>query len=146
MAVYGICVILSAIFSPYGEDVLLGFELSSMGLAAQFLFIAVYFITSRLFDTDELKTLLYVALAASAIVFAIGILQRFGLDVFDLYHGLKNKLFISTIGQHTFFSSYLVLFFMLGVYALWSAERGSALYKAAAVHLFHDHLYVDPAV
>ena len=135
VALYAIFVIVSAIVSHHRDYVLWGMELSNMGLAAQFMFIYIYFITSRLFDMDELKVLVYATLIASSVVFVIGILQRFGFDIFDLYHGLENKLFISTIGQHTYFSAYLILFFMLGVYALWLSDRGSPMYKAAVAHL-----------
>ncbi len=135
VALYAIFAIVSAIVSHHRDYVLWGMELSNMGLAAQFMFIYIYFITSRLFDMDELKVLVYATLIASSVVFVIGILQRFGFDIFDLYHGLENKLFISTIGQHTYFSAYLILFFMLGVYALWLSDRGSPMYKAAVAHL-----------
>ncbi len=135
VSLYALFVILSAILTPYRNELLWGIELSGMGLAAQFLFIFLYFITSRLFDPDELKVLVYASLAASSVVSVIGILQRFGYDIFDLYHGLENKLFISTIGQHTFFSSYLILFYMLGVFAMWISDPGSAMYKAAAAQL-----------
>ena len=84
VALYALFVIVSAVLSPYGVDLIRGVELSNMGLASQFLLIFLYFITSRLFDMDELRVLVYASLAASAVVFVIGILQRFGLDIFDL--------------------------------------------------------------
>ncbi len=135
VALYGLSVIISAIVSPYKHDMLWGLDQSHMGLASQFLFILIYFMVSRLFDPAELKGIIYASLISSAGVFIIGILQRFGLDVLDLYHGIDNRLFISTIGQHTFFSSYMIPFFMLGVFSFWITERGSALHRAAAVYL-----------
>ncbi|MBR5376272.1 MAG: O-antigen ligase family protein [Lachnospiraceae bacterium] len=135
VTLYGIFAVISAILTPYRNDLIWGVELSNMGLASQFLFIFIYFITSRLFDLEELKVLVYASLLASSAVFAIGILQRFGYDIFDLYHGLENKLFISTIGQHTFFSAYLILFFMLGAFLVWICEPGSMMRRAAIVHL-----------
>ena len=135
VALYAVFVILSAIVSPYRENLLWGLNQSSMGLAAQFMFISIYFITSRIFDLDKLKVLVYASLAASAAVSAIGILQRFGFDIFDLYHGLGSRLYLSTIGHYTYFSSYLILFYMLGVYAMWNSGQGSAMYNTAAVWL-----------
>ena len=126
---------ISAIASPYREYTFWGVKPSYMGLAAQLLFASIYFISSRLFDTGELRLLVYASFAASAIVFVIGILQRFGYDIFDLYHGLENKLFISTIGQHTYFSAYLILFYILGVFAVWISDRGTAMHRAAILHL-----------
>ena len=135
IALYALFVILSAVVSPYRENLLWGLNQSSMGLAAQFMFISIYFITSRIFDLDKLKVLVYASLAASAAVSAIGILQRFGFDIFDLYHGLGSRLYLSTIGHYTCFSSYLILFYMLGVYAMWNSGQGSAMYNTAAVWL-----------
>ena len=135
VALYALFVIVSAVLSPYGVDLIRGVELSNMGLASQFLLIFLYFITSRLFDMDELRVLVYASLAASAVVFVIGILQRFGLDIFDLYQGLENRLFISTIGQHTFFSAYMIVFFMLGVSAFWGSASGSAMRRVSGVYL-----------
>ena len=135
VALYAVFVIISAVISPYGVDLIRGVELSNMGLASQFLFIFLYYITSRLFDIYELRSLVYASLAASAVVFVIGILQRFGLDIFDLYRGLENRLFISTIGQHTFFSAYMIVFFMLGVSAFWVSVPGSAMRRVSGVYL-----------
>ncbi len=134
-ALYALFAVISAAASPYRGNLLWGLELSEMGLVAQLLFVYIYFITSRLFDLDELKVLVYVSLVSSAVVSVIGILQRFGFDPFDLYHGLENKLFISTIGQHTYFSAYLILFLVLGMFEAWISEPGSMMYKAAILHL-----------
>ncbi len=135
VALYGLFVIISTITTPYRENLIWGATMSFMGLASQFLFIYIYFITSRLFDLDELKGVLYMSLLSSALVFIIGILQRFGLDIFNLYDGLENKLFISTIGQHTFFSAYLILFYVLGAYMVWITDPGSLMHKVAILHL-----------
>jgi len=132
---YAFFAILSAILTPYRDDLIRGKELSYMGLAAQMLFVLTYFITSRLFDLYELKILVAVSLASSAVVFIIGILQRFGFDILDLYQGLENRLFISTIGQHTFFSAYLIIFYMVSLFLVWISDPASAGHKAAAVHL-----------
>ncbi len=135
MVAYGLFVITATILTPYRNELFWGYPMWYMGYATQFMFIITYFITSRFFDMEDLKGLVYASLLASAAVFAIGILQRFGYDIFGLYNGLENKLFISTIGQHTYFSSYMILFYMLGAFAYWISEAGSAMHRAAAVHL-----------
>lgn len=135
VSLYALFVIISAIVAPYKEGLLWGAVTWYMGLASQFLFIFLYFITSRFFDLDELKGLIYMSFAASAVIFAIGVLQRFGLDVFNLYAGLENKLYISTIGQHTHFSSYMILFYILGVVTVWISEPKSMMRKIAIAHL-----------
>ncbi len=132
---YALSVVVSTATTPYREGLIWGAPMSYMGLVSQFLFILIYFITSRLFDMVELKGIVYASLLSSALIFAIGILQRFGLDIFNLYDGLKNRLFISTIGQHTFFSAYMIIFFTLSVYLLWMCEPASAMHRAATVHL-----------
>ena len=134
-AIYILFVIISTIVTPYKADLLWGAVTWYMGFASQFLFIFLYFITSRFFDIDELKGLIYMSFAASAVIFAIGILQRFGLDIFNLYAGLENKLYISTIGQHTHFSSYMILFYVLGVITVWISEPKSVMRKIAIAHL-----------
>ena len=133
VALYAFFAIISAITTPYRSELIWGSFRWFMGLASQFLFVFIYFISSRFFNTEDLRELIYASFAASTIVFVIGILQRFGLDIFDLYHGHQNKLFISTIGQHTYFSSFMILFYVLGIYVFWISDPGSVLHKAAAV-------------
>ena len=135
VGLYGFFVLVSALITPYRDDILWGYTSWYMGLASQFLFIVLYFTASRFFDMDNLKGLVYVSFVSSSIVFIIGILQRFGADIFDLYQGLEEKSFISTIGQHTFFSSYMILFLMTGIFAVWISDPGSAMHRAAAVYL-----------
>ena len=132
---YALFVIISTVITPYGYDILWGLDQSSMGLASQLLFIYIYFITSRLFDLEELKGVLYMSLLSSSLIFVIGIFQRFGLDPFNLYDGIKNKLFISTIGQNTYFSAYMIIFIMLGAFLVWISKPASLMYKAAVLQL-----------
>ena len=135
VASYALFVIISTVITPYGYDILWGLDQSSMGLASQLLFIFIYFITSRLFDSEELKGVLYMSLLSSSLIFVIGILQRFGLDIFNLYDGLENKLFISTIGQNTYFSAYMIIFITLGAFLVWISKPASLMYKAAVLQL-----------
>ena len=135
VALYALFVIISSIVSPYRDDLILGIPQSYMGLASQFILIFIYYMTSRLLDPEELKGIVYASFVSSALVFLIGILQRFGYDIFNLYDGLENKLFISTIGQHTFFSQYMILFITLSIFMVWISEPGSVMRKVSIFHL-----------
>lgn len=62
----------------------------------------------------------------SGIVFLIAILHRFQIDPLGMYDNLTmtNKiLFLSTIGQATWYSSYLVIVLPLGIFAYWCFKR-----------------------
>ncbi len=135
VGLYALFVIISSILSPYKDEIVWGFPSWNMGFASQLLFIYTYFIVSRLFDKESLKNLVYVSLIASAIVFVIGILQRFGLDIFGLYDGIGKKTFISTIGNPNFFSSYMIIFLILGIFAVWISDAKSVMYKTGIVYI-----------
>lgn len=134
VGLYALSVVLSSVLSPYRDEVVWGYSGWYMGLASQAIFMFIYFAVSRLFDQRMLTDLVYASLAASAAVFIIGILQRYGLDIFDLYQGIEDKRYISTIGQPNFFSSYMIIFVFVGILAVWISEPKSFMYKAGMVH------------
>lgn len=129
--VYSASLIVSSVISPYKEELLWGYPGWNMGVLSQVLFVFLYFVVSRFFDPDDLRFFTGVALLASSIVFVIAILQRFGADVLNLYAGVtEKKLFLSTIGQASWFSSYMILFVAAGVFVVCYAERSDRSYKA----------------
>lgn len=133
---YTMSLIISTVISPYKDELLWGYPTWNMGLASQFLFIMVYYLVSRFFDMLELELMVYISLAASGVVFLIGVLQRFGIDIFDLYHGMAKKGgFISTIGQSSWFSSYMIIFVVISVFIVWYFEKSELMYKAGVIHL-----------
>ena len=78
----------------------------------------------------------YAAMLASAAVFFIEILQRFGADIFNLYNGIEDKIsYISTIGQVSWFSAYMMLFVCLGAFIVWYFDKSSRIWKAGGIHL-----------
>ena len=138
--VYGICVCLSYAFSNYKEYAWKGAVGWEMGLCSQLIFIAIYFILSgkrewlasispKGFQKEYgylAKIILGIHLLVSALVFLFGILHRFDIDPLGMYVGLDlhQKIeFLSTIGQATWFSSYVCTTFAIGVALFYISEK-----------------------
>ena len=121
---YALCVILSYAFSDYKEFALKGAAGWEMGLGSQLIFIVLYFILSKQEDVYTLT--LGVHLVASALTFAFGILHRFQIDPLGMYEGLtlgQKVEFLSTIGQATWFSSYICTVFAAGVILFYVSKK-----------------------
>lgn len=142
---YTICVLLSYAFSNFKSFALKGAPGWEMGLCSQLMFIAVYFILSRQkmfavwqpIPKDRFKDnicrkqkkvttgILAIHLVSSSIAFGVGILHRFEIDPLGMYEGLNlnQKIeFLSTIGQATWFSSYVCSVFAVGVVLFYISE------------------------
>lgn len=124
---YTLAAILSWIFSPFKSEAWIGSHEWYMGLLSQLLFAGIYFAVSR-FCTRR-KWALWVMGASSAIVFLIAYLHRFKIDPLGLYENISDYyqvLFLGTIGQATWYSSYIavVLPVMMGIY-LTGQRRGA---------------------
>lgn len=133
---YLFSLIISSLLCSYKSELIWGYPTWNMGLASQFLFIMLYFIISVFFDLTELELMVYLALLSSGIVFVIAVLQRFGLDVFGLYGNTDDILgYLSTIGQVTWFSTYMIIFFMIGLFIVWYFDKSTLIYKAGVLHL-----------
>ena len=121
---YAVCVLLSYAFSNYKEYAFKGAAGWEMGLCSQLIFVALYFILSK--QEDIYTLVLGVNLVASAFTFGFGILHRFGIDPLGMYLGLtlEQKVeFLSTIGQATWFSSYVCTVFPVGVAMFYISEK-----------------------
>ena len=135
---YAICVVLSYAFSDFKDYALKGAAGWEMGLCSQMIFVAVYFILSRqklftcfsfskknkvindkhLIQNRMVTAIFGIHLISSALAFIFGILHRFEIDPLGMYEGLNlnQKIeFLSTIGQATWFSSYVCTVFAAGV-------------------------------
>ena len=138
--VYGICVCLSYAFSDYKEYAWKGAAGWEMGFCSQLIFVATYFILSRKNEWLAsigrrgskkeygyfVSTILGIHLLASSLVFMFGILHRFDMDPLGMYLGLElnQKIeFLSTIGQATWFSSYVCTTFAIGVALFYISEK-----------------------
>lgn len=133
---YTLSLVLSSVVSSYKSELIWGYPGWNMGLASQFLFVYLYFICSRFFDPADLRFFTYASMAASSGVFLIAILQRLGMDVLHLYtDGINRVLFLSTIGQASWFSSYMILFVSFGAFLVWYVDKTSLLYKCGIAYL-----------
>jgi len=121
---YLIACLISTAISPYKDYIIWGYDGWYMGMIAQFAFCALYFFVSRFWRWDDIMIALY--LAASTVVNILGILNRFRVDPLNMYEGLSDMyvaMFLSTLGQATWYSSYVMIFFPIGVFMYWYAER-----------------------
>ncbi len=124
MLAYGACVLMSFLFSGYKEFALKGAVGWEMGLYTQLILLGLYWLLSR--QKIELRPVLAVHFTASGLVFLLGILHRFDIDPLGFYVGLsvlQKQEFLSTIGQATWYSSYVCTVFMLGVVIFYLSEK-----------------------
>ena len=116
---YTAAAVLSWIFSPFKTEAWIGSHEWYMGLLSQLLFAGIYFAISRY--CTRRKWALWIMGASASIVFLIAYLHRFKIDPLGLYENISDHyqvLFLGTIGQATWYSSYIavVLPLMMGIY------------------------------
>ncbi|MBO6133228.1 MAG: O-antigen ligase family protein [Lachnospiraceae bacterium] len=134
-AYLALCLI-STILSPYKDTIIDGYNGWYMGLKAQVAFVLIYYFVSRFWRWDELMLTLY--MGVSALVYLFGILNRFGSDPLGMYEGLDEYYipqFLSTLGQSTWYSSYVCVMLPIGFFIYWQYEKDyirilSAIYVA----------------
>lgn len=120
---YALAALTSFLLSPYKSDTLMGYDGWYMGLISQLCFVILYYFVSRFWRWDDIVYIIY--LSVSVIVFLICIFNRFRIDPLEMYVDLDESYFIyfiSTLGQATWFSSYMVLIFPLGLFGYWYCE------------------------
>ncbi len=118
--IYVVCCIISYFMSPYNTGALgysnvinpplKGYPGWGMGLISQLFFAGIYFAISRFTDKAFRKLIMAALYSGSLIAFIIALLNRFSVDPFGFYEGLSKYyklLFLSTLGQATWYSSYL---------------------------------------
>ena len=123
VAFYGVCVIISFLLCNDPKFALTGANGWFMGLYSQLTFIGIYFVIS--WKKQWLDGLLTAHLVSSGIVFALGILHRFSIDPLGMYEGLGMyhiKQFLSTLGQNTWYSSYMCTIFMIGIMVFYFSK------------------------
>lgn len=142
VSAYAVVTILSYLATPYKDVAFWGYSGWYMGLASQILFILIYYLISRFLSWNQF--LLLPMLVSSALVFLFAVLQRFGIDILGMYEGVSESqiiLFLSTLGQATWFSSYLCLMFPVGLFLYWHVEK--AAYRAVmAVYVCLGYLTI----
>lgn len=121
---YFAIVAISYFFSDFKQEALLGANGWSMGLATQLIFFCSYFIISR--DLKWNKHIFTVLFLSSAVVFLLGILHRFYIDPLAMYADLDEEYklqFLSTIGQSSWYSSFVCTVFPVGLYAFYATAK-----------------------
>lgn len=96
----------------------------SMGLRSQLIFGLIYFLVSRQFPWK--KIIFAGHFISSTAVFLLGILHRFRIDPLGMYEGIDESLqllFLSTIGQATWYSSYVCTVLVLGVVGFFVSKK-----------------------
>lgn len=122
---YLILCTISTLASPYRDKVIWGYDGWYMGFVAQVSFVLVYFVVSRFWRWDSINLFFY--LIAAFLVFFLAVIMRFRIDPFSMYDAKMDDYylshFLSTLGQNTWYSSYMVLIIPLGMIAYWCAQK-----------------------
>ncbi|MCH5343373.1 MAG: O-antigen ligase family protein [Acetatifactor sp.] len=119
MLAYAGCVLLSYAFSDYRDVVWRGQEGWYMGTTTQLAMVAIFFLIGRTWKRQD--WLFFTILPTSAVVFALGFINRFGIYPIDMK--VDNVMFISTIGNINWYCGYMMSVFFSGFALLWQSER-----------------------
>lgn len=128
-------VFISALFSGYA-DVWLGVASRYQGFFTILLYVIIYFIVSRSFASVE--SFLFFSVLAFSIVSLVGVFNCFDFDVLGFYDTISKdykKLFLSTIGNINFYSSYMCLLMPLVVsgFCLSEGKISRVVYTTALI-------------
>ena len=107
---------ISVISGGFYEDALWGSAGWNMGFASQLSFVLLYLFLSRF--GKYYRAVLSVLCIVAAAVFCIGILHRLMIDPVGFYDGLTNEQkaqFLSTLGQATWYASFLIVLLPVGM-------------------------------
>ncbi len=135
MLIFCFAVFISAVFSDY-QDVWLGVASRYQGFLTVLVYVAVYFIISRNFTVAQ--SFLLFSVFSFSIVSILGVLNCFDVDIFGFYNGISENyktLFLSTIGNINFYSSYMCLLLPLVVsgFCLSEGKISRTVYTVALV-------------
>lgn len=115
---YGISLILSYLCSDYRKEAWMGADGWFMGFVPQLTLVGIYFVISRTWKKKDI--IIGAILPVSAVVFLLGILNRFAVYPIDMK--LENPYFISTIGNINWFCGYLTTVFFAGLVFFWQTD------------------------
>ncbi len=117
---YVLVVLLSYLFCGQWKEAFWGYNGWYMGLFSQLSFVLIYFIFSRFMKDSPL--VLSVLCAVSAYVFIVGIQHRLLIDTIGVYDTLIDhykRQFLSTLGQASWYSSFMTVILPIGMFAFW---------------------------
>ena len=124
VSLYLIFLLISVLSGGYYRDALWGYPGWNMGLFSQVGFVLLYFFLSRF--GRYYRVILAALCVMAGIVYVLGILNRLMIDPLGFYKGLTNvqkTLFLSTLGQASWYGSFLAVTLPVGMSAFLYAER-----------------------
>ena len=123
---FAVISVLSCIFAHYKRYAIFGYSGWNMGLISQLIFVLIFFFIARFYKWND--KIMHAAIAVGGFVFLIAVLQRFDIDILNLYSNRHEngeyvrlddiyiEKFVSTLGQTSWYSSYAVLILPFGMY------------------------------
>lgn len=121
---YFACTSVSFLLSLFKEELLWGAEGWNMGYISQVLFVSLYYLISRRWKWKQ--GIIWILLGSSSIVFLAAVLHRFDVDFLNIYGDLALEYkvqFLSTMGQSSWYSSFLCTVFPVGLYLFFILEK-----------------------
>lgn len=123
---FAVISVMSYLLSDFKDATLYGYSGWNMGLLSQLSFVLLYFLVSRFWCETWKRDLIWVLCIASAIAFLLAILHRFMIDPLGFYEGIDSSYyiqFLTTIGQATWYSSFLCTVLPVGVVLFWYCDQ-----------------------
>lgn len=121
---YFCSVVISFLLTDFKEFAWKGADGWFMGLLSQILFVAVYFLIAK---TWTYRPWVLILLGVSSVIaFAIAILHRFDIDLLNIYGDISEYykiLFLSTMGQSSWYSGFLCTIFPVGLYLFFMEKE-----------------------
>ena len=124
--VYLILCGISVISGGFYQDALWGYPGWNMGFLSQLSFVLLYLFVSRF--GKYYRLILAVLCVSASIVYALGILHRLMIDPIGFYEGLtdwQKTQFLSTLGQATWYGSFLAVTLPVGMGVFLCTDRRS---------------------
>ncbi len=115
---------LSAVFGGFYKDALWGSFGWNMGWMSQLSFVLIYLALSRF--GRYYRTILAFFCGSAFVVFLIAVLHRMQIDPIGFYEGLEGyqmAQFLSTMGQATWYASYLAVALPVGIAVFLFSEK-----------------------
>lgn len=121
--------LISALAGGNFKDCIAGYNGWYMGIVSMFSFAALYFMFAK--AGRYYKAVLYALLGTSFVTYIVGILHRMMIDIIGTYYlGTEQELadnyknqFLSTLGQASWYSSFVCTVFPLGLAIFWCAKK-----------------------
>lgn len=135
MICFIVVMLVSTLISKYPQA-WIGVNSRYQGFLTLLVYAAVYFIISRNFTAAQ--SFLFFSMLSFSLVSLIGVMHCFDVDILGLYDGIRSDyktLFISTIGNINFYSSYMCLLMPLVVcgFCLSTGKISRTVYSIALI-------------